>query len=43
MDVSIDVAMVDLLRNCGRFTVEEATEFIENGALNDLFCSWNKS
>lgn len=29
--------MVDLLRNCGCFTSEEASEFIENGALNGLF------
>jgi len=29
--------MVDLLRNCGCFTSEEATEFVENGALNGLF------
>lgn len=29
--------MVDLLRNCGCFTLEEAAEFIENGALNGLF------
>jgi ATP citrate (pro-S)-lyase len=29
--------MVDLLRNCGCFTLEEATEFIENGALNGMF------
>jgi hypothetical protein len=43
VDVSVGVAMVDLLRNCDRFTVEEATEYIENGAFNDLFCSWNKS
>ena len=37
MDGCIGVAMVDLLRNCGCFTLEEATEFIENGALNGLF------
>ena len=29
--------MVDLLRHCGCFTLEEATEFIDNGALNGLF------
>lgn len=29
--------MVDLLRTCGCFTSEEATEFIDNGALNGLF------
>jgi ATP citrate (pro-S)-lyase len=37
VDGCIGVAMVDLLRNCGCFTLEEATEFIENGALNGLF------
>jgi ATP citrate (pro-S)-lyase len=29
--------MVDLFRSCGCFTLEEASEFIENGALNGLF------
>lgn len=29
--------MVDLLRHCGCFTLEEATEFVDNGALNGLF------
>ncbi|CAF1086496.1 unnamed protein product [Didymodactylos carnosus] len=37
VDGVIGVAMVDLLRHCGCFTLEEATEFIENGALNGLF------
>ncbi|UJR28597.1 hypothetical protein I4U23_009830 [Adineta vaga] len=37
VDGCIGVAMVDLLRNCGCFTLEEASEFIENGALNGLF------
>jgi ATP citrate (pro-S)-lyase len=37
VDGCIGVAMVDLLRNCGCFTLEEATEFIENGALNGMF------
>ncbi|CAF1245211.1 unnamed protein product [Adineta ricciae] len=37
VDGCIGVAMVDLFRNCGCFTHEEATEFIENGALNGLF------
>lgn len=37
VDGVIGVAMVDLLRNCGCFTPEEANEFIENGALNGLF------
>ncbi|CAF1184190.1 unnamed protein product [Adineta steineri] len=37
VDGCIGVSMVDLLRNCGCFTLEEASEFIENGALNGLF------
>ncbi|CAF1365022.1 unnamed protein product [Adineta steineri] len=37
VDGCIGVAMVDLLRNCGCFTLEESAEFIENGALNGLF------
>ncbi|XP_038044305.1 ATP-citrate synthase-like isoform X2 [Patiria miniata] len=37
VDGLIGVAMVDLLRHCGAFTQEEATEFIEIGALNGLF------
>ncbi|CAF1024122.1 unnamed protein product [Adineta ricciae] len=37
VDGCIGVAMVDLLRHCGCFTLEEAMEFIENGALNGLF------
>jgi ATP citrate (pro-S)-lyase len=37
VDGCIGVAMVDLLRNCGCFTLEEATEFVDNGALNGLF------
>ncbi|UJR20924.1 hypothetical protein I4U23_024033 [Adineta vaga] len=37
VDGCIGVAMVDLLRHCGCFTLEEASEFIENGALNGLF------
>lgn len=37
VDGLIGVAMVDLLRNCGCFTGEEAREFIEIGALNGLF------
>lgn len=31
------VAVVDLLRNSGCFTREEATEYIEIGVLNGLF------
>ncbi|XP_033639269.1 ATP-citrate synthase-like isoform X1 [Asterias rubens] len=37
VDGLIGVAMVDLLRTCGAFTMEESTEFIEIGALNGLF------
>ncbi|XP_077979169.1 ATP-citrate synthase-like [Glandiceps talaboti] len=37
VDGFIGVAFVDLLRNCGCFTMEEATEYIEIGALNGLF------
>jgi len=37
VDGFIGVAMVDLLRNCGCFTRDEAQEFIDIGALNGLF------
>lgn len=37
VDGLIGVAMVDLLRNCGSFTREEADEYVEMGALNGLF------
>lgn len=37
VDGFIGVSMVDLLRNCGCFTREEAQEYIEIGALNGLF------
>lgn len=37
VDGFIGVAMVDLFRNCGCFTREEANEYIEIGALNGLF------
>ena len=37
VDGFIGVAMVDLLRNCGSFTNEEAQEYVEIGALNALF------
>ncbi|XP_059178489.1 ATP-citrate synthase-like isoform X1 [Physella acuta] len=37
VDGLIGVAFVDLLRNCGCFTAEEAQEFIEIGALNAMF------
>ncbi|XP_070566811.1 ATP-citrate synthase-like [Ptychodera flava] len=37
VDGFIGVAFVDLLRNCGCFTTEEANEYIETGALNGLF------
>ncbi|CCI11107.1 hypothetical protein ABG067_003067 [Albugo candida] len=37
VDGCIAVCFVDLLRNCGAFTLEEATEQIQNGCLNGLF------
>lgn len=37
VDGFIGVAFVDLLRNCGCFTREEAQEYVEIGALNGLF------
>jgi ATP citrate (pro-S)-lyase len=37
VDGCIAVCFVDLLRNCGAFTQEEADEQIENGCLNGLF------
>lgn len=37
VDGCIAVCFVDLLRNCGVFTLEEANEQIENGCLNGLF------
>lgn len=37
VDGLIGVAFVDLLRNCGSFTREEADEYIEIGALNGIF------
>lgn len=37
VDGLIGVVMVDLLRNCGCFTREEAAEYVEIGALNGLF------
>ncbi|XP_040187621.1 ATP-citrate synthase isoform X2 [Rana temporaria] len=37
VDGLIGVAFVDLLRNCGSFTREEADEYIEIGALNGVF------
>ncbi|CAI9728171.1 ATP-citrate synthase isoform X2 [Octopus vulgaris] len=37
VDGFIGVAMVDLFRNCGCFTREEAQEYVEIGALNGLF------
>lgn len=37
VDGFIGVAFVDLLRNCGCFTAEEAAEYIEIGALNGIF------
>jgi len=37
VDGIIGVSMVDLLRNSGCFTMEEANEFVECGALNGIF------
>ncbi|KAK6166754.1 hypothetical protein SNE40_023379 [Patella caerulea] len=37
VDGFIGVSFVDLLRNCGCFTREESTEYVEIGALNALF------
>ncbi|XP_071811509.1 ATP-citrate synthase-like isoform X1 [Apostichopus japonicus] len=37
VDGVIGAAMVDLLRNCGAFTSEEAAEYVEMGTLNALF------
>lgn len=37
VDGVIATSFVDLLRNCGAFTREEATEYIEIGSLNGLF------
>lgn len=37
MDGLIGVVVVDLLRNSGCFTPEEASEYLEMGALNGLF------
>ncbi|XP_029427991.1 ATP-citrate synthase isoform X2 [Rhinatrema bivittatum] len=37
VDGFIGVAFVDLLRNCGSFTREEADEYIDIGALNGIF------
>nr|CAH8866286.1 unnamed protein product [Trichobilharzia regenti] len=37
VDGMIGVAMVDLLRNCGHFTREEADEYVNIGTLNGLF------
>ncbi|KAF4524526.1 hypothetical protein B566_EDAN002798 [Ephemera danica] len=37
VDGVIAVAFVDLLRNCGSFSREEAQEYIEMGSINSLF------
>nr|KAF6454499.1 ATP citrate lyase [Rousettus aegyptiacus] len=37
VDGFIGVAFVDMLRNCGSFTREEADEYIDIGALNGIF------
>lgn len=37
VDGIIGLSMVDMLRHSGCFTLEEASEFVENGALNGIF------
>lgn len=37
VDGFIGVAFVDMLRNCGSFTREEADEYVDIGALNGIF------
>ncbi|KAK2727044.1 hypothetical protein QYM36_007785, partial [Artemia franciscana] len=37
VDGIIGVAFVDLLRNCGSFTMEEAQEYVDIGTINGLF------
>ncbi len=37
VDGIIGLSMVDMLRHSGCFTMEEASEFVENGALNGIF------
>jgi len=37
VDGAIACAFVDLLRGCGAFTLDEANEYIQMGALNGLF------
>jgi len=37
VDGAIGCAFVDLLRSCGAFTMEEATEYVNMGTLNGLF------
>ncbi len=37
VDGCIGVSMVDLLRNCGCFTMEEANDLVDCGALNGIF------
>lgn len=37
VDGVIGLSMVDMLRHSGCFTMEEATEFVNNGALNGIF------
>lgn len=37
VDGIIGLSMVDMLRNSGCFTLEEASEFVNNGALNGIF------
>ena len=37
VDGAVACCFVDLLRNCGSFTREEADEYVQMGALNGLF------
>ena len=37
VDGAVAVCFVDLLRNCGAFSPEEAEEYLSNGVLNGLF------
>lgn len=37
VDGMIGLSMVDMLRHGGCFTMEEASEFVSNGALNGIF------
>src|ERR1700743_4000150 len=37
VDGCVAVCFVDLLRNCGAFSAEEAEDYLQNGVLNGLF------